>query len=446
MSGGDAPAEAAMKKAVPSPARRRALAAGIAGTSVEWFDFFLYGTAAALVFDRVFFPALSPGLGTLAAFGSFASGFLARPLGGAVFAHFGDRFGRRPVLVWTLLLTGVATVGIGVLPSYESIGLAAPILLVGLRIVQGIGVGGEWGGAVLMAVESAPAHRRGLYGSGPQVGVPIGVVAGSGSYLLVDLLLTDAQFVTWGWRVPFLAGGVLVGVGLWARLATNETPMFQEVPRRVAARTPVLDVLHEHPRAVLLAAGSFLATNSLSYLQSVWVVSYATTSAGFHTTEVLAAAVVVSLATIPMALGFGLLSDRYGRRPFAVLGMGALALVAVPYILLVDTGMVTMLVLGGLTLQLCGSAVYGPLPATFAALFPTRLRYSGVSAAYQIAAVVGGFAPSISAALVLATGTAIAVGIYLSCLAVVSLGCAVMIGETADVDLRADDGRRPERA
>jgi len=422
---------------------RKVALASLVGTTIEWFDFFIYGTAAALVFGKLFFPAASPTAGTIAAFGTFAAGFLARPFGGAVFAHFGDRVGRKPMLVWSLLLMGACTVAIGLLPSYAAIGVAAPILLVVLRIGQGFGVGGEWGGAALMAVENAPANRRGFYGSWPQVGVPLGLVCGTGAFLVLDVTLSEAQFLSWGWRVPFLASAVLIGVGMWIRLTVSESPVFREsMEARSAARMPVVEAFRTYPKEILLASGSFLATNATFYVGSVWLVSYATTSLGYDRTEILGANTLLSASDIPMILLLGLLSDHVGRRRMFLAGMAVLAVFAVPYFLLVETGNVVLFVLGGLVVQACRSAVYGPQSAYFAEQFPTRLRYSGASLAYQLASILGGVAPTICAVLVAATGSLMAVAGYVVVMALISLACSWAMSETLERGL-VEDPRAP---
>jgi MFS transporter, MHS family, shikimate and dehydroshikimate transport protein len=422
---------------------RRVAAASLVGTTIEWFDFFIYGTAAALVFNKVFFPSIDPALGTIAALGTFASGFVARPIGGALFAHFGDRIGRKPMLVYSLLLMGAATVCIGLLPGYATIGVLAPVLLVVLRFCQGLGVGGEWGGAALMAVENAPDHRRGFYGSWPQVGVPLGLVLGTGSFLVLDLTVSDAAFQAWGWRIPFLASALLIGVGMWIRLTVAESPVFRaDAERREASRLPVLEVLREHPRIIVLAAGSFLATNATFYVSSVWLVSYATTSLGYERSTILGANTLLSASDIPMILLLGLLSDRVGRRPLFLVGMAVLALAAVPYFLLVGTGNVGLFILGGLVVQACRSAVYGPQSAYFAEQFPTHLRYSGASLAYQFASILGGIAPAVCGLLVLWTGSLMSVAAYVAAMALVSLACSWAMTETLRRDLVSvpDDG------
>ncbi|WP_433800877.1 MFS transporter [Actinomycetospora sp. CA-084318] len=415
---------------------RRVAAASLVGTTIEWFDFFIYGTAAALVFNKVFFPSIDPALGTIAALGTFASGFVARPIGGALFAHFGDRVGRKPMLVYSLLLMGAATVGIGLLPGYATIGVLAPVLLVALRFCQGLGVGGEWGGAALMAVENAPDHRRGFYGSWPQVGVPLGLVLGTGSFLILDLTVSDAAFQAWGWRIPFLASALLILVGMWIRVTVAESPVFRaDAERREASRLPVLEVLREHPRIILLAAGSFLATNATFYVSSVWLVSYATTELGYERSTILGANTFLSASDIPMILLLGLLSDRVGRRPLFLVGMAVLVVAAVPYFLLVGTGNIGLFILGGLVVQACRSAVYGPQSAYFAEQFPTHLRYSGASLAYQLASILGGIAPAICGLLVLWTGSLMSVAAYVAGMALVSLVCSWAMSETLSRDL-----------
>jgi len=314
-------------------ASRKVAFASLIGTTIEWYDFFIFGTAAALIFNQIFFPSFDPVTGTLAAFASFSVGFIARPVGGAVFAHYGDKIGRKPMLVYSLLLMGAATVMMGLLPGYASIGIWAPILLVVLRFAQGFGVGGEWGGAALMAVEHAPEHRRGFYGAWPQVGVPAGLVLGTGTYALLSATLSDEQFLARAWRVPFLASALLIAVGMWIRLTVAESPVFREaLDAKSAAKMPVLDVLKTYPKEIALAAGSFVATNATFYVGSVWLISYATTELGYDRTTILNANVALSLSDIPMILAFGLFSDYVGRRMMFLTGMAGLAFFAVPYL------------------------------------------------------------------------------------------------------------------
>jgi metabolite-proton symporter len=409
---------------------RKVAFASLIGTTIEWYDFFIFGTAAALVFNEVFFPSFDPVTGTLAAFASFSVGFIARPLGGVVFAHYGDKIGRKPMLVYSLLLMGAATVLMGVLPGYASIGIWAPIQLVMLRFAQGLGVGGEWGGAALMAVEHAPRDRRGFYGAWPQVGVPAGIVLGTGTYALLSAVLTDEQFVAWGWRVPFLASAALIAVGMWIRLAVPESPIFQAtLDTKSAAKMPVLEALKTYPKEITLAAGSFVATNATFYIVSVWLISYATMSLGYDRTAILTANAALSLADIPMILAFGLLSDYIGRRKIFLTGMAVLAFAAVPYFMLVSSGNIWLFVLGGLIVQACRSSVYGPQSAYFAEQFSTTMRYSGCSLAYQLAAIFGGMTPLICTVLVTTSGSLYSVAVFVIVLAVVSLICSYLMSE-----------------
>lgn len=419
---------------------RKVAFASLVGTTIEWYDFFIFGTAAALIFNEIFFPKFDPLTGTLAAFASFAVGFIARPFGGAVFAHYGDRVGRKPMLVYSLLLMGGATVLMGLLPTYSAVGVWAPVLLVVLRFVQGFGVGGEWGGAALMAVEHAPPHRRGFYGSWPQVGVPAGLVLGTGTFAVLTATLTDDQFAAWGWRIPFLASALLIAVGMWIRLTVSESPVFQEsLDRKSAARMPVLDALKAYPKEIALAAGSFLATHATFYVSSVWLIAYATTVLGYERTTILNANTFLSAVDIPMILLFGLLSDRVGRRPLFLVGMALMALWAIPYFMLVSTGDIWLFIVGGLIIQACRSAVYGPQSAFFAEQFTTGMRYSGSSLAYQFAAILGGMTPLVCTALIAWTGSIYAVGGFVIAIALVSFTCSYLMSETLRSGLPSDE-------
>jgi metabolite-proton symporter len=419
---------------------RRVAFASFIGTTIEWYDFFIFGTAAALIFNEVFFPSFDPVTGTLAAFASFSVGFIARPFGGAVFAHYGDRIGRKPMLVYSLLLMGTATVLIGILPGYATIGIWAPAVLVALRFAQGFGVGGEWGGAALMAVEHAPAHRRGFYGAWPQVGVPIGLVLGTGTFALLSATLSDEQFREWGWRVPFLTSVLLIAVGMWIRLTVTESPIFQETfDAKSAAKMPVLEALKTYPKEIALAAGSFVATHATFYVGSVWLISYATAELGYDRTAILNANVALSLSDVPMLLAFGLLSDYLGRRKLFLTGMAGLALFAVPYFMLVSTANIWLFMLGSLVVQACRCAVFGPQSAYFAEQFSTRMRYSGCSLAFQFAAIFGGMAPLICTALVAMTGSVYSVAALVIILAMISFTCSYLMTETLRTGLRNDE-------
>src|SRR5215831_10413792 len=321
------PAEARMVITISDraiEARRVALASAI-GTTIEWYDFFIYGTAAAVVFAPQFFPQVSPLAGVLASFATFAIGFLARPLGGIVMGHFGDRIGRKSTLVWCLLLMGIATFGIGVLPNYSRLGVWAPLLLVFFRFVQGFALGGEWGGAVLMSVEHAPEGKRGLFGSFVALGLPAGIILSNLVFLIASTVVTPEQFAAWAWRIPFLASGVLVAIGLFVRVKVAESPVFAEVLRAQSARrTPVVDVLRSHARTVLLAAGSYLSISATGYLVIVYFVSYATRDLGFSLSTTLTLLLTAAVLFAFSIVFFAMRSDRVGRRRMIQWSLGLL--------------------------------------------------------------------------------------------------------------------------
>lgn len=427
---------------------RRVAFASFIGTTIEWYDFFIYGTAAALVFDQLFFPEFDPLVGTLAAFATFAVGFIARPLGGVVFAHFGDRVGRKPMLVWSLLIMGVATLCIGLLPTYAAIGVWSPVLLVVLRFAQGFGVGGEWGGAALMSVEHAPAHRRGFFGSWPQVGVPAGLLIGTAIFALISNAVPDEQFRAWGWRIPFLLSVLLIVVGLIIRLKISESPVFARVmDGKKAARMPVLEAVRTYPKTIALATGSFIGTHATFYVATVWLVAYATNQVGYDRTTVLNANTFLSAVGIALIVAFGALSDRVGRRPLYLAGMSVLALFAFPYFQLVETGSVALYIVAGIIVDCCRSAVYGPQSAFFSELFGTRTRYSGASVSYQFAAILGGgFAPMICTALVAWTGSSLGVVVYVIAVSLISLVCSYLLTETFRRDLSEEPAPAPPAA
>jgi metabolite-proton symporter len=403
-------------------ARRVALASAI-GTTIEWYDFFIYGTAAATVFAPRFFPQVSPAAGTLAAFATFGAGFVARPIGGIVMGHFGDRVGRKSMLVWSLMLMGLSTFGIGLLPDYAQIGLWAPALLVMSRLVQGFALGGEWGGAVLMSVEHAPEARRGFYGSIVALGLPAGIVLSNAVFLVASLAADPAEFLAWGWRVPFLASGVLVAVGMFIRVGLTESPEFADVRRRDhVRRMPIVDVMRGNARAVLLAAGSYIGISTLGYLVLVYYVSYATRVLHMPLSTVLTLLLVAAGFFGVAVVAFARWSDRVGRRRVMLWGNAALVVWAALFFPLIDTGSVP-----GVAIALCGmliiqGAYIGTQPAVFAELFPAAVRYSGTSLANTLGTIVGGApAPLIAAALYEATGSSLAIGAYGTAVAIVSL-------------------------
>ncbi|HEY8342805.1 MAG TPA: MFS transporter [Calditerricola sp.] len=410
------------------------------GTAVEWYDFFLYGTAAALVFPQLFFPHSDPLVGTLQSFATFAIGFVARPLGGILFGHYGDKLGRKSMLVLTLLIMGISTFLIGLMPTYESIGIWAPVLLVVLRVLQGIGVGGEWGGAALVAVEHAPRNKRGFYGSWTQMGVPGGLLLATAVFAVFSALPQE-QFLSWGWRVPFLLSIVLVGVGLFIRLRVEETPAFQQVKdAKRESRMPILEALRTHPKQVLLAMGARFAENGSYYVFSVFVLSYGTEYLDLPRNMILNGvlfASVVEFVTIPL---FAALSDRIGRRPVYMGGAAFTVLFSFPFFWMVETKNPFLIWLAiGLAMGVGHAAMYGPQAAFFAELFGTRVRYSGISIGYQLASVFGGgLAPFIATSLLAwAGGDSWAVALYMSGMAVVTLLAVSLASETRHRDLVA---------
>lgn len=416
---------------------RRVVLASFIGTTIEWYDFFLYGTAAALVFNKLFFPTVDPLTGTMAAFGTYAVGFFARPLGGIVFGHFGDKIGRKSMLVTTLMLMGVATVLIGLLPTYEQIGVAAPVLLVLLRFVQGFGVGGEWGGAVLMAVEHSQAGRRGYHASWVQAGVPVGMLLANGVFMVFSRM-EESAFLSWGWRVPFLLGVLLLGVGMFIRLKIVESPVFLEAQQALAEResekkhVPILAVIREHPRNVLLAMGARFAENAFFYIFTVLVLSYGSQQLGMAKGDLLNAVLLGSAVQLVAIPAFGALSDRWGRRPVYLGGAVFLLLFAFPFFWMVETRQMVW-VMAAVVIGLIGhSAMYGPQAAFFSELFGTRVRYSGASLGYQLASpLAGGLAPLIATGLLgWSEGRPWPVALYLIGMAAVTLVSVWLAEET----------------
>jgi MHS family shikimate/dehydroshikimate transporter-like MFS transporter len=413
---------------------RRTSLVSLLGSTIEWYDFFIYGTAAALVLNTAFFPSVDPFIGTLAAFSSFAVGFIARPIGGIIWGHFGDRIGRKKALVSALFVMGASTTLVGLLPSYATIGVAAPVLLFVLRILQGLAVGGQWGGAVLIATEYAPANRKGYYGSFPQLGVPIAVIVSNGLFLGLEAGLGEEAFESWGWRVPFLLSILLIGVALYAQLRLEETPAFKEIAQAEGAekkRSPIIEVLRSHPKQVVLAAGSFIAVNGGFYIYIVYALSYGVKVLKLPESTMLVGILgssAVNLALIPL---FALLSDRVGRRPVYLAGAIGTVLAAFPVFWLIDTRSTFLIFLGLLIGGIANSAMYGPQAALFAELFSAEVRYSGASLGYQIGAVLGGgLAPLIAASLYEATGTSASTSWYLLVMGVITAVSAWLLHET----------------
>ncbi|MBX6384203.1 MAG: MHS family MFS transporter [Microbispora sp.] len=418
----------------------KVVGASLIGTTIEWYDFFLYGSAAALVFNKLFFPTEDDLTGTLLSFLTYAVGFVARPLGGLVFGHYGDRLGRKRLLVISLLMMGGSTFLIGCLPTYATLGTGAALLLTALRLVQGFALGGEWGGAVLLVSEHGEPRNRGFWASWPQAGAPGGNLIATGVLALLAAVQSDDAFLSWGWRIAFLLSGVLVLIGLWIRLTVAESPVFQQALQRQepAPKAPVIAVLRHHWRDVLIAMGARMAENVSYYVITAFVLVYGTEAAHLPKSTVLNAVLIgsaIHFVTIPL---WGALSDRIGRRPVYLLGTAGVGLWAFAFFPLIDTksfALVTVAVTVGLLLH---GAMYGPQAAFFSELFATRMRYSGVSIGYQLASIAaGGVAPLIAVALLDAYGSSVPISVYVVAAAILTVIAVVASGETRDRDLSA---------
>lgn len=417
--------------------RRVALASAI-GATIEWYDFFVYGTAAGLIFNQLFFTSFDPVAGTLAAYASFAAGFVARPLGGIIFGHFGDKVGRKTMLVMTLLIMGIATFIIGLLPTYNSIGLWAPILLLALRVFQGIGVGGEWGGAVLMAVEHSPEGRRGYWGSWAQIGVPAGLTLGTGVFTLLSLLPNE-QFYTWGWRIAFLLSVVLVAVGLYIRLKITETPAFSQVKEmQEEAQRPFVELMRTQPKEVLLGMGTRFAEGVCFNTYGVFVITYLVSYQGLSNTTALVAVLIAAAIAVSLVTVFGRLTDRFGRRPIFGTGMFFFGLCAYPAFWLFDTkNPVLICVALAIAFGVGYPLMHGPQASFYSELFNARVRYSGVSFVYQTSGIfASGLTPLIATALLAWSGNeSWAVSGYMVLIAFVSLLSLYGLQETFRRDI-----------
>ncbi|HEY1426576.1 MAG TPA: MFS transporter [Caulobacteraceae bacterium] len=424
--------------APPRSSLRQVVAASLIGTTIEWYDFFLYGTAAALVFGKLFFPAKDPLTGLLQAFLTYSLGFLARPIGGLVFGHFGDRIGRKRLLMASLVLMGAASMGMGLLPTYQQIGVAAPILLAALRFVQGFAVGGEWGGAVLMAGEFGDDARRGFWAGWPQVGVPAGNVLAAGVLAAMAALQNEADFLAWGWRVAFLLSGALVAVGWWVRSTLTESPQFEAAETRAAARAlraiepaPAIQALKHRPGGVAIGAGLKFGENVSYYIVTTFAIAYLAETVGAQRQVGLNAVLIGSLAELVTMPLFSVLSDRIGRRP--VYAFGALAMAAWGFVFfgLLTTGAPASATAAVAVALVLHGAMYGPQAAFIAELFPTRYRYSGVSIAYQVTSIfAGSLAPVIAVALLQRTHSTTPIAAYLALTCVVSAIAALTARET----------------
>jgi MFS transporter, MHS family, shikimate and dehydroshikimate transport protein len=382
--------------------------ASLIGTSIEWYDYFLYGTAAALVFNKLFFPNFDPLVGTILAFATFAVGFIARPVGGIVFGHYGDKIGRKKMLYLTLMIMGIATAVIGLLPTYTSIGIWAPILLVTMRLAQGFGLGGEWGGAVLMAVEHAPANRRGFYGSWPQLGAFIGLLLSTLVFRAVSKM-PDAEFLTWGWRVPFLASFLLVIVGVWIRMTIAESPIFEKLKeQKQEAKMPIIEAITKHPANILIAMGARFAENGLFYVFTVFSLTYISTYLKVPRVIGLNGLLWAAFFGIFFCAGWGALSDKLGRRPVYMYGAIACGVLAFPFFWMLGTKEPWIISLA-IVIPVCfgHAAMYGPQASFLSEMFSARVRYSGASLGYQLASIFAGGLSPLVATWLLAKGVAV---------------------------------------
>ncbi|WP_235079474.1 MFS transporter [Amycolatopsis orientalis] len=432
MSRSKTPAVPAEQQTGRARSIRRVAAASLIGSALEWYDFFLYGTAAALVLNKLFFPATNPTIGTLAAFATFAVGFVARPVGGVIFGHFGDRVGRKAMLVITLVIMGASTALIGVLPTYHQVGMLAPVLLVIVRIAQGIAVGGEWGGAVLLISEQSTSKRRGFYSAFSQTGVTLGFVVSAAVFAAFGALPQDA-FMAWGWRLPFLLSIVLVTVGLLIRTRIAETPEFEQAKKSAEQRPhlPVVQVLKEQYRSVLLVIGARMAENGGSYVLLVFSLAYGT-RIGISTGVMLTAVIIANIVETATIVGFGALSDRIGRRPVYLLGAGGLVLWAFPFFWLLNTKNPLLVCVAVIVaVGVCHGAMIGTQPSFFTELFTTKVRYSGLALGHEVSGVfAGGFAPFIATALLAWQGSYWPVALYLAALGVLSVLAVALAPET----------------
>jgi len=421
---------------------RKVLAGTLVGTSIEWYDFFIYAQAAGLVLAPLFLAPVaetSPGLAQVLAFATIGISFLFRPLGAIVAGYLGDRMGRKKMLVFTLILMGLSTALIGLLPTYAAIGIAAPILLILLRILQGFSAGGEWGGAALMAVEHAPTARRGFFGAFPQIGVPVGMILATSTLFVITSLLTPDQFLAWGWRIPFLLSIVLIAVGYFIRRAVEESPIFQDLQRRKKeSAAPLRQLFRHNTKTVILTAVIFIGNNAAGYLLIAFFATYAVTVLGMDRPTVLLATTLASFGWLVFTLWGGRVSDRLGRVRTFQIGYAFLALWAVPMWFLIDTGDIVWYFVALFVMTFGLGLSYGPQASLYAEMFPANVRYSGVSIGYALGAILGGaFAPMIAEALMSSTGQSWTIGIYIAVAALISLAGVSLVKETKGVDLHA---------
>jgi metabolite-proton symporter len=424
--------------AAPAAGIRRIAFTSLAGTSIEWFDFFLYGTAAALVFPAVFFAAdMPPLVSLLASFSTFAVGFLARPLGGVLFGHFGDRAGRKKALVIALMMMGLSTTLIGCLPGYATIGPWAPVLLILLRFVQGLAIGGQWGGAVLLITESAPREQRGFWGSFAQVGAPAGVVLANLAFLVVTELVSPGEFMEWGWRLPFLSSVILVGLSLYVQVRLEDTTAFQKL-EKPQGRSPVIEAFRRYPKEIFLAAGAFLSVQIAFYILITFVIAYGTRADGLALprTTMLMAVLVGTLVMIPSVVISGALSDRFGRRRIYLWGAALTGLWSFAIFPLVDTGQFVWICTAIAVGQMFVSLMYGPQAALLSEMFSTEVRYSSASLGYQLGSIIGGsFAPIIATALLAAQNATWGISLYMATGSAIAFACAWHFRDARHVEM-----------
>ena len=425
---------------------RKVALTSLAGTSIEWYDFFLYGAAAALIFPKAFFPEATPAMALILSFGTFAAGFIARPVGGIIFGHFGDQIGRKKTLIIALLLMGISSTMIGLLPTYAMIGIAAPILLTVLRFAQCIAIGGQWGGAMLLVTESAPADKRGYYGAFAQAGAPVGVILANLALIITSSLVSEDFFLTWGWRIPFIASVILIGISLYIQLNLEDTKAFKELETsnrakqeaeatKTIIRSPILEALRKYPKRIVLAAGAFLSVQVTFYILIAFLLAYGVASAEMSRDDMLTAILIAAAAMVPLQFMFSAYSDRHGRRGIFMLGAGLTAVWAFIIFPLVDTGnfyLIVLAITGGLTFL---AMMYGPQAAFFTELFSTEVRYSGASLGYQLGAIIGGaFAPMIAVTLWTEYGI-FWVSVYIAFASLLALLSVFMLTETYKSDL-----------
>mgnify|MGYP001184616056 FL=1 len=420
----------------------------LAGTSIEWYDFFLYGAAAALIFPTAFFGEATPSTALILSLLTFAAGFIARPIGGIIFGHYGDRVGRKKTLVMALILMGVSSTLIGLLPTYAMIGVTAPILLTSLRFAQGLAIGGQWGGAMLLVTESAPSDKRGYYGAFAQAGAPVGVILANLAFIITSSLVSEESFYSWGWRIPFLASAVLIAISMYIQLNLEDTKAFKELEalrqsqkdgnEKIIKRSPILEAIRKYPSRIALAAGAFLSIQVTFYILIAFLLAYGVSSADITRDDMLAAVLIGSAIMVPFQFMFSSYSDRHGRKGIFMAGAVLTGLWAFAIFPLVDTGNFWLIVLaisGGLTFV---SMMYGPQAAFFTELFSTEVRYSGATLGYQFGAILGGaFAPTIAALLWNDFGI-FWVSVYIAFASLLTLLSVMALTETYKTDLNSN--------